>query len=138
MILALALLACTVKSDDTGEETVAPPTISWLSPTDGDTVAAGDVSCSTVIGAFTLQDPAKHNDGAPIGYVSVSVDDVEILTTGDTTFTLTLDAGAHDLMAALFYDDGDEVSANTDRLCDEDDADASCAPVMAMISVTAE
>ncbi len=138
MLLALTLLACSGTSDDTGEETVALPTISWLSPADGDTVAAGDVSCSTVIEAFTLQDPAKHNDGAPIGYVSVSVDDTEVVTTGATTFRLTLDAGAHALMAALFYDDGDAVSANTEGLCDEEDADPACAPVIATISVTAE
>lgn len=138
MFLTLALLACTDKSDDTGTETVAPPTVTWLAPDDGATVAAGDVACSTVIDAFTLQDPAKHNEGAPIGYVSVSVDGTEVLQAGTTTFTLPLTAGAHDLTAALFYEDGDEVSANADHLCDEEDTDTTCVPVAATISVTAE
>lgn len=138
MLFTLALLACTSSSDDSGKEAVAPPTLSWLSPAEGDTVAAGDVSCSTVVDAFSLQDPAKHNDGAPIGYIQVSVDGTEVLTTGSTTFTLTLAAGAHTLAAALFYDDGDAVSANSERLCEEDDADTTCAPVAASISVTAQ
>lgn len=140
MILAL-LFACTTAatdSADSAEETVAPPLVDWLSPAEGDTVASGtDLPCSIVVDAFTLQDPAKHNEGAPIGHVRVSVDGTEALQTGGTTFTLNLTPGAHTLEAALFFADGDEVSANADRLCDEDDSDTTCAPVSASISVTA-
>lgn len=139
MLFVLSLLACgTTTSTDTAEEAVAPPTLAWLTPSEGDTVSAGDVACSTIIDAFTLEDPAKHNEGAPIGFVAVSVDGQEVLQAGATTFTLTLDAGAHELIAQLFYADGDEVSANADRLCDEDDTDTTCANVAATINVTAQ
>ena len=138
MLLALTLLACAGKSEDTGGEAVAAPTIAWLSPSDGDTVAAGDVSCSVVVADFTLDDPAKHNGGAPIGYVEVSVDAAVVTQTGGTTFTLTLDGGVHDLTAQLFYADGDEVSATTVRLCDEDDTDTTCEAALTTIRVTAE
>jgi len=108
MLIPLLFLACTGHPDDTGELAEAP-SLSWLTPADGDTVAAGEVACSVVVDDFTLEDPAKHNEGAPIGYISVSVDGAEVLTTGSTNFTLTLTAGAHDLSAALFYADGDEI-----------------------------
>lgn len=136
MFLVLALLACTSKGDDTAA--VAAPTLTWLSPTDGATVTAGDVACSTVIDGFSLTDPGKHNDGAPIGYVEVTVDDVVALDSGATNFTVSLSAGSHTLGAQLFYSDGDEVSANATSLCEEDSTDTTCAPVMAMITVTAE
>lgn len=138
MLLALALLACTSgKEDDSA--TTAAPSITWLAPTDGATVTAGLVECSLVIDGFSLQDPSKHNDeGAPSGYVSLSDNDALALSTGETTFSITLSAGAHTLLAQLYYADGDEVSATTTQLCDEDDTDTTCAPVTASISVTAE
>jgi hypothetical protein len=100
-------------------------------------VSAGDVSCSTIIENFTLDDPAKHNTGAPIGYVSIGVDGTEAMQSGGTTFTLTLAAGAHELSAQLLYADGDEVLASDSALCDEDSTDSACAPVIATINVTA-
>ena len=137
MLLALALLACTSgKEDDTGS--TAAPSITWLAPTDGATVTAGLVECSLVIDGFSLQDPSKHNEGAPSGYVSVSDNDALALSTGETTFSITLAAGAHTLLAQLYYADGDEVSATTSRLCDEEDTDTACAPVTASIAVTAQ
>jgi len=139
MALLLSLLGCSSgSSTDSGEAPVAPPLIEWLNPADGATIEAGDATCSTIIDAFTLADPAKHSEGAPTGYVAVSVDGAEVLQSGATTFTLTLDAGAHELTAALFYADGDEVSANADRLCEEDDTGDTCAPVAATIAVTVE
>lgn len=141
MIFAAFFAACatdTADTADTAEEAVASPTLAWLSPSEGDTFAAGDVACSMVIDAFTLQDPAKHGEGEPVGYIAVSVDAAEVLQTGATTFTLPLEAGAHTLAAALFYADGDEVSATADRLCEEDDTDTTCAPVAASIAVTVE
>jgi hypothetical protein len=136
MLLAL-LTACTGTGKETGEETFPAPTVEWVAPTDGDTVAAGDVACSVAVGNFTLQSPAKHNEGQPEGYLSVSVDGTEALQTAETTFTLTLEGGAHTLAGQLYYVDGDEVTATADRVCDEDDTDAACAPVVASIDVTA-
>ncbi len=121
MFLLPLLWACSGEAvDDTAGEA---PTIDFLQPTDGATVAAGDVSVSLVVDDFTLQDPAKHNEGAPEGYVAVSVDGAEVLTTGDTQFTLTLDeVGAHTLTAELRYTDGDALEP----------------PAVAEISVTVE
>lgn len=129
--MILFALACTGAS----EEELAAPTVEWIEPADGDTVTAGDVSCSVVVNDFELVDiVATHNEGTPTGYVEVSVDGVVAVDSAETTFTLTLDAGAHALDAQLFYDDGDAVTAS-DRLCDEEEA--GCEPVVASISVTA-
>ena len=104
MLLAL-LLACTGAPDDSGEGLGA--SVSFLSPVDGDTVTAGDVAVSIVVDGFTLHAPAKHNEGEAAGYVAVSVDGAEVLTTGETQFTLPLVAGAHTLTAELHFEDGD-------------------------------
>lgn len=135
MLLLLSLFACSDKSSDSAE-LVEAPTVSWLTPTDNGTVSAGEVACSLVVGEFTLEDPAKHNDGAPIGYVVVAVDGAEGLTTGSTTFNLSLPAGAHSLSATLVYADGDEVTSDGEHLCDE--GAAGCASVSSTITVTAE
>jgi hypothetical protein len=146
MLVAL-LLACSTASStdsadtgDSAEALIPPPTIAWLSPSEGDTVAADTaLPCSVVVDAFTLVDPAKHNEGAPTGYVQVAVDGQVLFQTGSTTFEVTL-AGSeapHVLDAALFYDDGDAIAANAERLCGEDDPDTTCLPVSASISVTA-
>lgn len=131
MLLALMLLAC----DD---EVASPATLEWLAPADGDTVPAGDVAGTVVVEGFALEDPAKHNEGTPEGYVAVGVDGDEVLQAGGTQFTLTLTAGAHELSAQLFYADGDEVLSSDTAICEEDSADTACAPVMATIAVTAE
>lgn len=136
MLLTLLLLACT--TTDSGEKELAAPTIAWLDPADGASVTAGDVAASLVVENFSLEDPAKHNDGTPIGYISVAVDEVEVLTTGSTTFTLSLTAGMHMLHAQLYFSDGDEVTANAESLCDEDGDQTGCEIVMAMASVTAD
>jgi hypothetical protein len=128
----LLLLAC-----GTGEkeETVAP-SLSWLSPRDGESVAIGNLSCALIIESFSLVDPAKHNEGAPIGYVAVARDGIDILDVGSTTFDLNLDAGDHTLGATLYYADYDKVSVKDGLLCDEDED--GCAPVEASIAVTVE
>lgn len=138
MFQLLLAFACTGPDEDAGDEAVAAPSIEWLVPSDGDTVTAGDVACSTIVDGFTLVNVAKHSEGAPTGYLSVTVDGAEVLATSDTNFTVTLAAGAHDLSAGLFYEDGDEVLATDTELCDEDTTDAACAPVAATVSVTAE
>lgn len=132
-MLFLVLLAC---SGETESEAVPAATLAWLTPADGDTVTAGDVSCSLVADGFTLSDPAKHNDGVPVGYIEISVDDEVVLQTGTTTPTISLDAGEHTLSAQLFLADGDEVLTDGTNTCGEDDG--ACAPVIASISVTAE
>ena len=129
--MLIYLVACTGK-----EETVEAPTLEWLAPADGATLAAGDTNASIVVDGMVLTDPAKHAEaGTPEGYVVVSVDGAEVLTTAEVVFTLTLDAGEHDLNAALFYTDGDAITADTAGLCEED---AGCAAVESTISVTAE
>jgi len=136
--MLLSLLAACAGPTDTAEESIAAPTVEWLVPSDGDSVTAGDVPCSVVVSGFTLVDLAKHSEGAPEGYLSVSVDGAEVLATASTNFTLPVEAGAHDLVAQLFYEDGDAVLATDAELCDEDSEDASCAPVAATIALTAE
>ena len=131
--MLFVLIAC---AGEEVEEPVAAPTLEWLTPAEGATVAAGSVACSLVVDEFTLEAPAKHNDGAPIGYLSIAVDGVEVLTTGDTAFDLTLEAGAHTLDAALFFADGDAAYANATELCEE--GAAGCEPVAASVSVTVE
>ncbi len=135
MLAVLTLLACTAKPDDSA---VPAPSIAWLAPTDGSSVAVGPTSCSVVVEAFTLQDPAKHGEGGAEGYVAVLVDGVATLTTSTTTFDLELSAGPHTLLAQLTYVDGDEVSATATTLCGEDDPDPACGPVTASVTVTAE
>lgn len=138
MFLVLTLLACTGNTDDSGATTSDAPAVSWLSPSNGATVTAGDVPCSTVVENFVLTSPAKHNEGEPEGYISVSVDDSEVTTSSSTNFTITLAAGDHSLMAALYYADGDEVIADSHGVCEEGSTDSGCMPVMGMIDVTAE
>ena len=130
--MLLLLLAC-----GTGEkeETVAP-SLSWLSPSDGESVAIGSLSCALIIESFSLVDPSKHNEGAPIGFVSITVDGNDTLEVGSTTFDLTLEAGAHTLGATLYYADGDAVQAKDGLLCEEEATD--CTPIEAKIAVTAE
>ncbi len=136
MLLALTLFACTSKTDDSA---IAPaPTVAWLTPADTDLVAVGDVSCALIVEGLTLEDPAKHSEGGAEGFVRISVDGTQVKDVATTTFTLTLAAGAHDLSAALYYIDGDAISATTDRLCAEDDTDTACAAVAETISVTAQ
>ncbi len=132
--LFLPLLACAGTATDTS---IPASTLEWLSPSGGETVAAGDVSCSIVIDHFTLWSPAKGNEGEPIGYFAVRVDDAAAIESASTVFSLTIDAGAHDLTAQLYYADGDPVLTADDAVCDAT-SDATCDPVVSTIHVTAE
>lgn len=133
MILAF-LLACAA---DKGGEAEPAPTVEWLIPTDGETVTAGEVECSLVVSEFTLESRLLHGDAGAAGYVEISVDGTVALETDDTTPTLSLEAGQHELVAQLFYEDGDPVLVADDLLCDEG-AEEGCAPVTATVNVTAE
>ncbi len=131
MITLLTLLACAEP-----ETPVDAPTVAWLVPSDGDVLTGVDIASALVIEGFSLQDPAKHSEGAPIGHVVVRVDGAEALQVGTTNFTVTVDPGDHTLEAALFYADGDAVEAADGLLCDE--GEDGCAAVSAAIDVTVQ
>jgi hypothetical protein len=102
-LLTLAL-ACSEPSADSGESA----SVTFVDPLDGDTVAVGALQASVIVEGFLLEDPAKHNDGAPEGYLSVSLNDAEVLQTSSTVFEVQLDAaGSVTLGAELRYADGD-------------------------------
>jgi hypothetical protein len=106
------LLACTGSADDTAE--AETPTISFLAPEDGATVPAGDIDVSLVVDDFTLEDPAKHNEGQPEGYVELSWTDgttSDEEQTADTNTVISITSpGAWTLTASLYFADGDEVT----------------------------
>lgn len=104
MLIFFAALACA-----TPEAEVEAATLVFLSPETGDEPPVGDLACSVVVENFLLVDPAKHGgEDVSEGYISVRVDGAEVLQSGATTFTVTLDAaGAVVLEAELLYDDGD-------------------------------
>jgi hypothetical protein len=135
-MLTLLLLACAGSDKHESEEPLVAPTLSWNEPADGGLVGTTGVNCSVVVNDFTLTDPAMHNVGQPEGYLEISVDDAVVEQTSSTVFTLDLAAGPHTLKAALFYVDGDDVSAAAGLLCEE--GGEGCAPVAASIEVTAK
>jgi hypothetical protein len=108
MLLALAL-ACT--GEEPAEETETP-TVTFVSPADGDVVPAGDVDVTVIVEHFLLESPAKHNEGEPEGYLVLTVtqgDSTDTIETGATNNTVTLAAGEATLGADLYFADGDEI-----------------------------
>ena len=132
-IPVLFTFACKDAADDSALE---PPTLSILSPEADATVVAGDVAVSLVVEHFVLVEPVASRDsrsdrafgalmdlmipggsaaahteeGTPEGYISLSLDGTEVLTTGSTQATISVtDAADHTLEAQLFYTDGDEL-----------------------------
>lgn len=127
--MALGVLAACTDGKDT---TTAPtPTLEFLSPSDGETVPAGDVTVSIVVTDFTLVPPDAsarvmpsmplvlmattafaHNEGTAEGYVELSLDGAVVAQIGDTQAVLPdVAAGAHSLSGALYYSDGDAIGA---------------------------
>lgn len=123
------LLACTKE-----EEVTYNPTVSFLSPAEDASVAAGDVSVSIVVDDFVLTGPADearvayppsvplwllvntaeaHNEeGMPAGYAELALDGVVVAQLSETQDTLpAVAAGEHDLTATLFFADGDDIGA---------------------------
>jgi hypothetical protein len=102
------LFACTGHDDSATTET---PTVEILSPTEGESVATGDVALSIAVNHFLLSDPAKHNAGEPEGYLHVSWTDgttSDELDTGSTTPSITIGtAGDWTVTADLRFADGD-------------------------------
>ena len=135
-LLPLLLLACADDKTLDSYEEMAAPAVTWLVPSEGDVVAAGDLSCSLLVENFTLESATMHTMGAAAGHVTYTVDGGDALETNTTTPTLTLTAGTHTLSAQLLYTDGDEVTTLDGMLCDEEDA--GCEPVVASVTVTAE
>lgn len=119
---------------DSAEVDPAIISVQWLSPVDGAEVSAGDVSCALIVEGFTMTSAAKHNDGAPEGYVRLTVDGSEAKLVASTNFSLPLDAGFHALGAQLYYGDGDAVYATHEAICDDADAEG-CVGVSAEIEV---
>lgn len=140
----LVLLALLCACSDKAEEEAAP-TLSFLTPEDGGTVAAGDVTVTLIVENFTLEEPASamfrapgaafapwllpgsdaaaHNEGVAEGYCALSLDGTPVATLYTTQHELAaVGAGEHTLSAELFYSDGDAVEP----------------PVSATITFTAE
>jgi hypothetical protein len=134
----LFIFACGKDTDDCPSPVVEPPRIEWLTPKDGGAVTAGNVEASIVVDHFMLVDPAKHNDGEPTGFVEISLDGTKLKNVGETTFSVSIPKGPHELTAKLFYEDGDAVTATADRVCSEDETDPDCVEVASTISVTAK
>ncbi len=112
-------LACAGPRDSAGADADATtPTVSFVSPKEGDTVPAGALSLSIAVDHFVLEDPAKHNDGEPEGYLVVTWTEGsngDSVQTGSTTPTLTIATpGAWTLTADLRFADGDELSERFD------------------------
>lgn len=103
------LFACTATGDSAADSAApVPPTITFLSPADGESVSAGAVTFSVIVDDFTLVDLAKDAGGVPEGYIGVRVDGEEVLQTGETNFSLQLDTGGQTVVEAeLFFSDGD-------------------------------
>ena len=135
-------VACTDKSAD---DSAAPaPTLSFLAPADGATVAAGTVDVTIIVENMTLEEPGAdearatggpllwllpggearaHNEGTTEGYAELSLDGSVVEDMYSTQTQLAdVAAGAHTLGCELYYADGDALEP----------------PVTAEISFTAE
>jgi hypothetical protein len=104
VLVSLVLLsACSGEQEEAVSASVA-----FVDPVEGDRIEAGTRSVSVLVDGFALASPAKHNEGEPTGYVSVTLDGEEVLQTGSTVFDVTFaEVGAVTLGAELFYADGD-------------------------------
>lgn len=92
-----------------GEEPeAAAASVTFVDPVDGDSVEVGAQSVSVLVEGFTLEPPAKHNEGEPTGYLAITLDGEEVLQTASTVFDVTFaEPGNVTLGAELFYADGD-------------------------------
>lgn len=110
MFVFVALSACAASTDAEAAE-VETPTVTFVSPHDGDTVPAGEVAVSIAVAHFLLSDPGKHNEGEAEGYLQVGWTDgtdADSVQTGETTPTLPIGTpGSWTLTADLFFADGD-------------------------------
>lgn len=112
-MLLLLTLACTAGDKDS--DVVPTPVVTILTPSASTVVTAGTPTpVSMVVDGFTLEDPAKHNEGQPVGFLRVSWDDgteTGSVDTGSTQVDVTVaNAGTTTLQATLIFADGDEVT----------------------------
>ncbi len=127
--LALALLGCTDKGDDTDEPGTEAPTLAFVAPAEGEAVFAGDVQVAVAVEHFVFQAPTAtarfdptlllpvssawaHGEegGEAAGFVRLTLDGADVADLTETVHRLTgVAAGSHTLDAALHYADGDEV-----------------------------
>jgi len=113
-MLILLSLACTASDKDSGSE-YPTPVVTILTPSANTEVLAGEpTAVSMVVDGFTLQDPAKHNDGQPVGHLRLTWNDgaeTGQVETGSTQVDVTVTTpGETTLTATLLYADGDEVT----------------------------
>ena len=120
----LCVLSACSGDKDTGD---APaPTLSFLAPAEGATVAQGTVDVTIVVENFVLETPLTatnrlvdllpggvayaHNDGEAEGYAALTLDGADAgLLTGSQGTLEGVAAGSHTLTAELYYSDGDKV-----------------------------
>lgn len=130
MLKPLFALSAVLTACAPDEAEVKPPELTFLAPTEGSTVAAGDVAVSMVVEHFTLVEPetaratpssspwplrafiaearAHNEEGVPAGYVHLVVDDtIEQSLTSTQATVAGVTTGPHTLRAELFYADGD-------------------------------
>lgn len=113
MSLLALLLGC--HDAETVETLGETPTITFVSPSEGDTVAAGDVNISLAVEHFVLVAVEKHGDAGVQGSLVFTTQQgsvAETIETGSTTFTVPLAVGEASLEADLVFEDGDPVSVS--------------------------
>lgn len=113
MLLLPLLLAC---ADDTSHDSAAAsrtPTITFVSPTEGESIPEGSVGVSIAVNQFVLVDVSKHSENGAEGVIRFTSAQGRIwdtFDTGATTFTIPLTLGDAQLTAELRYEDGDEIT----------------------------
>lgn len=103
MWFVLSLLtACTAGGADTGAAS-----IEIVHPSADDSIAVGPFSVTVLVENFSLQAPATTGKVAPAGYISASLNGTEVLTTAETTFSVSTDTmGTYTLAVELRTADG--------------------------------
>jgi hypothetical protein len=127
-VLLLVLLAGCA-NDKAADTSSTAPSVSFLSPTDGEELADSEVQVSLLIENFTLTTPAAKASGpqwpllllpggvawahseegeTPEGYCALTLDGTPVVNLSETQHTLGgLAGGEHTLGAQLYYADGD-------------------------------
>ena len=100
MLFVVLVLAC---SDDP-----YTPSIEIVHPTADDSLAVGPFSVTVAVENFALRDYSKTGFVQPEGFIAASMDGVEVLSTAETTFSLSTDAaGTYTLGVELRWPPGD-------------------------------
>ncbi len=136
----VGLVACSGSGDSSDTAPVFHPSLTFLTPLDGETEPTGDLGVSMVISEFNLVDPSTaradelvpagapltltllsgtawaHNAaGTPAGYCELTYDGTLFADLAATTTTLPgVTAGPHTLEAHLLYADGHPLDPDID------------------------